>query len=84
MEKIVFILWIVIIILSTYFLIQLLRLNMKLHNDIEELKETEELFNVEYKDFEKITFMLVPDEQGTIYDKNGNRYRLERENEHRE
>lgn len=84
MEKIVFILWIVIIILSTYFLIQLLRLNMKLHNDIEELKETEELFNVEYKDFEKITFILAPDEQGTIYDKNGNRYRLERENEHRE
>ena len=82
-ETIIFILWIVIFILTSYFLIQLLRLNSRLHSDLKELEETEELFNIEYQDYKNITFELEPDENGTIFDKNGKSYRLERKDEHR-
>ena len=83
MEKTIFILWLVIIILQIYMIYRTLKLKAKLDNDLKELEECEDLFNIEYEDYDKITFNLIPDEKGTIFDKEGNSYRLERNNEHR-
>lgn len=80
-EKIVFIIWLLVIILGTYFLIQLIRLNAKLNDDLAELEKAEETFNLDLENFEKITFMLIPDENGTIIDSKGKRYRLEKQDD---
>ena len=82
-EKIVFILWLCVIVLGVYFLVQLLRLNTMLNKDLNELENAEEMFNLDLQNFEKISFILIADENGTIFDKDGNSYRLERNNEHR-
>lgn len=83
MDKTIFIIWLCIIALSIYNLVKLHKLNKTLQNDLEELEESADLYNLDYAEFEKITFILIPDEHGTIYDKEGNRFRLERNNEHR-
>ena len=80
-EKLVFIIWLCVFVMGVYFLVQLLRLNARLNIDLEELEKEEEMFNLDLENFEKITFMLVPDEQGTIYDKEGNKYRLEKQDD---
>ena len=80
-EKLVLIVWLCVFVMGIYFLVQLLRLNAKLNIDLEELEKEEEMFNLDLENFEKITFMLVPDEQGTIYDKDGNKYRLEKQDD---
>lgn len=81
MEKLVLIVWVCVFVMGIYFLVQLLRLNARLNIDLEELEKEEEMFNLDLENFEKITFMLVPDEQGTIYDKEGNKYRLEKQDD---
>ena len=81
MEKLVLIVWLCVFVMGIYFLVQLLRLNARLNIDLEELEKEEEMFNLDLENFEKITFMLVPDEQGTIYDKEGNKYRLEKQDD---
>lgn len=80
-EKLVLIVWLCVFVMGIYFLVQLLRLNARLNIDLEELEKEEEMFNLDLENFEKITFMLVPDEQGTIYDKEGNKYRLEKQDD---
>ena len=80
-EKLVLIVWLCVFVMGIYFLVQLLRLNARLNIDLEELEKEEEMFNLDLKNNEKITFMLVPDEQGTIYDKEGNKYRLEKQDD---
>lgn len=80
-EKLVLIVWLCVFVMGIYFLVQLLRLNARLNIDLEELEKEEEMFNLDLENFEKITFMLVPDEQGTIYDKDGNKYRLEKQDD---
>lgn len=80
-EKLVLIVWLCVLVIGVYFLVQLLRLNARLNIDLEELEKADEMFNLDLKNYEKITFMLVPDEQGTIYDKEGNKYRLEKQDD---
>ena len=80
-EKLVFIVWLCVFVLGCYFLIQLLKLNARLNDDLAELEKEEEAFNLTLESFEKITFMLIPDEKGTIIDKKGKRYRLEKKDD---
>lgn len=80
-EKLVLIVWLCVFVMGIYFLVQLLRLNARLNIDLEELEKADEMFNLDLENFEKITFMLVPDEHGTIYDKEGNKYRLEKQDD---
>lgn len=80
-EKLVLIVWLCVFVMGIYFLVQLLRLNARLNIDLEELEKADEMFNLDLENFEKITFMLVPDENGTIYDKEGNKYRLEKQDD---
>ena len=75
-EKLVLIIWVCVFVMGIYNLVQLLRFNARLNIDLDELEKADEMFNLDLENFEKITFMLVPDEQGTIYDKEGNKYRL--------
>ena len=80
-EKLVFIIWLCVFILGCYFLVQLLRLNTRLNNDLQELEKAEESFNLGLENFEQITFILIPDDKGTIVDQKGKRYRLEKKDD---
>lgn len=80
-EKLVLIVWLCVFVIGIYILIRLLRLNARLNIDLEELEKADEMFNLDLENFEKITFILIPDEHGTIYDKDGNKYRLEKQDD---